>query len=268
MKKLSTIPAVSDFVRRIASTDPEARTWICPQCGVIPAKEMRQAPGYYMRRSCSCEERQREKQAIIGEQAKWHKNNQELIYTWIGREWADVALAHKTFATFARECQPKAFDAAYTFANQPQGILALFGNYGVGKTHLLAAIANTCSGEGKPYLYVSAVTLFEVIQERIQQNLEYHDLFKRAIHAPLLLIDDLDKPKPSEFRESVYYHIIDKRTLAGLPLAISSNVAPPELERWVGGAARSRLMMNLHPVEIHGPDYRLKYAQKKESGRA
>ncbi len=90
-----------------------------------------------------------------------------------------------------------------------------------------------------------------------KQGQEYHDLLKRAIHAPLLLIDDLDKPKPSEFRESIYYLLIDKRTLANSPLALSSNVASLALERWIGGAARSRLLSNLCPVEMQGPDYRL-----------
>lgn len=121
----------------------------------------------------------------------------------------------------------------------------------------MAAIANAVHHPESPCLYVSAVALFEAIQERIHQNREYHDLLKRAIHAPLLLIDDLDKPKPSEFREAIYYLLIDKRTLAGRPLALSSNVAPPALERWIGGAARSRLLSNLCPVEMQGPDYRL-----------
>ena len=263
MQKLSTIPIISNLVRRVASTDPATKTWTCPHCGVIPPNELHQAPGYYLRRSCPCEERQREKQTVTSDQAKRQMSNQERVYTWVGREWADVALVDKTFATFARTWQPKAFDTASAFAQQPRGILALSGNYGVGKTHLLAAIANTCYRAEKPCLYVSAVTLFEVLQERIQQNREYHDLLKRAIHAPLLLIDDVDKPKPSEFRESVYYHLIDKRTLAGLPLAISSNVSPPELERWIGGAARSRLMMNLLPIKMHGSDYRLEIARKK-----
>ncbi len=242
---------------RVASSDPASKTWTCPQCGEIPAKELRQAPGYYIRRSCPCEERERERQTQKQVQAGQTPRNHEQVYTWIGRDWADLALLGKTFATFERDRQPKACETAQAFAAQPHGNLVLFGGYGVGKTHLLAAIANAFHRSERPCLYVSAIALFEVIQERIQQDREYHDLLKRAIQAPLLLIDDLDKPKPSDFREAVYYLLIDKRTLAGRPLALSSNVALPALERWIGSAARSRLLSDLCPVEMRGPDYRL-----------
>lgn len=258
MQKKPSVPLpISEIVRRVASTDPATKTWICPHCGEIPAKALRQAPGYYIRQSCVCEGREQERQTQGRLQAEQTASNQAQIYAWIGQDWADLTLRRKTFAAFEHVRQPEAFEAARTFAAQPCGTLVLFGAYGVGKTHLLAAIANEFCSIRKSCLYVSAVALFEVIQERIQRNQEYHDLLKRAIHAPLLLIDDLDKPKPSEFREAIYYLLIDKRTLAGRPLAISSNVAPPELDRWVGKAARSRLLMDLCPVEMRGPDYRL-----------
>ena len=260
---------VSEVVRRVASHDPASKTWVCPHCGEIPAKELRQAPGYYIRQSCLCEERERERQAQRLRQDAQTPANDAHRYTWMGRDWADLALLGKTFATFKRDRQPEAFEASQAFATHPHGSLVLFGGYGVGKTHLLAAIANAFHSSERSCLYVSAVALFEVIQERIQQDREYHDLLKRAIHAPLLLIDDLDKPKPSEFREAIYYLLIDKRTLAGRPLALSSNVTPPALERWIGGAARSRLLSMLCPVEMHGPDYRLQgKGEKRKTGEA
>ena len=262
MQKPPTKPVLSDLVRRVASLDPARKTWTCPRCGVIPAKELRHAPGYYIRQPCACDERQRTQHAEKEWQTALREHQRERIYTWIGWEWADLALVKKTFDTFEQERQPEAFEAARAFARQPRGTLTLFGSYGVGKTHLLAAIANEFGSGEKPCLYVSAITLFEVLQERIQQNREYHELLKRAIHTPLLLIDDLDKVKPSEFRESIYYLLIDKRRIAERPLAFSCNVSPPELERWIGKAACSRLMIGLCPVEMQGPDYRLNGDQR------
>lgn len=262
MKRLSALlsPEMTNLIHRVASSDPETQTWTCPHCGVVPAKELHLAPGYYIRRSCPCEVSQREQQAV---KAALGASLLEQRYTWIGREWADLALLQKSFATFERTPQPVAVETAQAFAHDPQGALVLYGPYGVGKTHLLAAIANARCAEGKSCLYVSAVTLFEVLQERIQQNRDYRDLLKRAMHTPLLLIDDLDKPKPSEFRESIFYHLIDKRSLAGLPLAISCNGTPADLDRWIGGAARSRLMMGLRPVEMRGTDYRLQQGTRE-----
>ena len=258
MQKRPAKPQISDIIRRVASKDPANKTWTCPRCGVIPARELHKTPGYFIRQSCACEERQREQNPGNDGPAAPREQQRERTYTWIGGEWADLALSKKTFATFEQERQPAAYQKARAFASQPQGTLALFGPHGVGKTHLLAAIANESGSAQKPCLYVSAITLFEVLRERMQQDREYHDLLKRAIHTPLLVIDDLDKVKPSEFRESIYYLLIDKRRLADRPIALSSNVSLSSLERWIGKAARSRLMMELCPVEMRGADYRLK----------
>ena len=65
----------------------------------------------------------------------------------------------------------------------------------------------------------------------------------------------------SEFREEVYYTLFNQRNLAGLPLAITCNCHPCELERWIGGAALSRLMQGLIPLGMNGPDYRLVTSQ-------
>jgi hypothetical protein len=66
----------------------------------------------------------------------------------------------------------------------------------------------------------------------------------------------INKLKPSEFRKEVLYKIFGRST-AGLPLALSSNSAPHEFSRWIGGAGCSRLMSGLIPVPMHGSDYRL-----------
>ncbi|MGZ6367422.1 MAG: hypothetical protein ACXWPS_15855, partial [Ktedonobacteraceae bacterium] len=122
---------------------------------------------------------------------------------------------------------------------------------------LLAAIANAVASSGRICRFASVVSLFDALQERIQIGQDYHELLRKAIEAPLLVLDDLDKLKPSEFREETLYKLLNGRCNAGLPLAISSNNAPNDLERWVGSAGRSRLMQGLIPVPMNGPDYRL-----------
>jgi DNA replication protein DnaC len=146
---------------------------------------------------------------------------------------------------------------AQTFAARPWGVLALYGDFGTGKTHLLAAIANTITAAGQICRFASVVSLFDALQERIQQGQGYHELLRRAIQAPLLLLDDVDKLKPSEFREETLYKILNGRNTAGLPLALSSNSAPDALTRWIGAAGCSRLMQGLIPVPMNGPDFRL-----------
>ncbi len=243
------------FLRRRASSDPADKTWTCPTCGIIPPCEVK--PGLYLRRTCACEIRQREAREMAALRRQMQAEQCAQTFRWIGQAWAEQHLEHLTFATFDRQRQVQAFDRTQAFASTPQGTLVLTGSYGSGKTHLLVAIANARREANLPCLYVSAVALFEAIQERIQREQEYQPLLQRAARTPLLLIDDLDKPKPSEFRESVYYALFNQRNLAGLPLAITCNCHPWELERWIGGAALSRLMQGLIPLGMHGPDYRI-----------
>ncbi len=180
-----------------------------------------------------------------------------LTYTWLGRAWSEPGLAAKTFASFRRERQPEAYALALAFAARPEGSLALYGSYGTGKTHLLAAIANAVASVGHTCRFASVVSLFDALQERIQFGQDYHELVRQAIGASLLVLDDLDKLKPSEFREETLYKLLNGRNTAGLPLALSANSSPDELVRWIGEASRSRLMDRLIPVPMSGPDYRL-----------
>lgn len=243
-----TLPA---FLRRLASTDPLAKTWTCPTCGEMAPREI--APGYYVRQTCGCVERaRREQEQQTQRTALLHR-----AYRWVGREWADDALMAHTFASFQQKRQPAASAQAIAFAQHPRGALALYGSYGTGKTHLLAAIAQARCAAGHPCLFVSVVTLFEVIQQRIGRKEDYHGLLLQAMQTPLLVLDDVDKPKHSEFREATYYHLIEKRTLAGLPLALSSNLMPQDLHHVLGEAACSRLLMDLTSVCLTGTDYRL-----------
>ena len=237
------------------SQNPAEKTWTCPRCGTIPPVAF--ANGWYSRHMCACERvalEAQEREALRDEQ---RLARQASTYTWLGKAWSEPALSANTFATFKRERQPAAFDLAQAFASLPVGVLAFYGDFGTGKTHLLAAVTNAHIATGKACLFASVVSLFDAIGERLEQRQDYQDLLRRAIQTPLLALDDIDKLKPSEFREETLYKLLNGRCTAGLPLAISSNSTPAELERWVGKAGRSRLMQGLIPVPMNGQDYRL-----------
>jgi DNA replication protein DnaC len=237
------------------SRDAAEKTWTCPACGVVPPIAL--AEGWYARRLCRCERAAFDARQLRQLQEELLQARTALTYTWLGRAWSEPSLATKTFATFRQERQPEAYALAQAFAEHPEGVLALYGSFGTGKTHLLAAITNAVTAVGQRSRFASVVSLFDALQERIQFGQDYHELVRKAIGAPLLVLDDLDKLKPSEFREETLYKLLNGRCNAGLPLAISSNNAPNDLEWWVGSAARSRLMQGLIPVPMNGPDYRL-----------
>jgi DNA replication protein DnaC len=248
------LPAPAWMLPRL-SREAAEKTWMCPACGVVPPIAL--ASGWYARRLCKCERTAFDARQLHQLQEEQQHVRTALTYTWLGRAWSEPGLAAKTFATFRQERQPDAYELAQVFAADPVGTLALYGSYGTGKTHLLAAIGNAVTAARRTCRFASVVSLFDALQERIQLGQDYHELVRKAVEAPLLVLDDLDKLKPSEFREETLYKLLNGRCNAGLPLAISSNNAPNDLERWVGSAGRSRLMRGLIPVPMNGPDYRL-----------
>ena len=255
MKRLRSLYPAPTWALPRLSRDPREKTWTCPTCGLVPPIAF--ADGWYARRPCACERAAQEAREIAQLQVERVQTRQALTYTWLGRAWAEPGLAARTFENFLCSRQPLASATARAWASRPQGVLALYGSYGTGKTHLLAAIANANASRGAACRFASTTLLFGAIQERIGQGEDYLDLFRRATSAPLLLLDDLDKLKPSEFREETLYTILNGRSVSGLPLALTCNHAPDKLAPWIGGAGCSRLMAGLIPVEMSGPDYRL-----------
>jgi DNA replication protein DnaC len=257
MQKLSTI-----------RLRPEDYTWECRAgeqgeyrgvpvfyqgCGTIHPIETR--PGRYVRRSCACERAAVEASQIGNATASWNEKQIQETYGWLGLKWSDTMLAKKLFANFQAYGLQEAFEMTRAFADILAGTLVLHGPYGTGKTHLLAALCNELRKRGKSTRFVTAPKLFTVIQERVSLRESYTPLITKAIHAPLFVLDDVDKAKHTDFREEVYFAIIDERVKLGLPMAISTNRLA-ELKDFVGGACASRLSIGQISVEMTGEDYR------------
>lgn len=206
---------------------------------------------------CKCQE-EVVRRAQVEEQRKVILEAQNInTYTWLGKEWRDTSLREKTFENFDRTKQELAYEAAIQFGYDPCGTLVLHGTYGTGKTHLLAAICNAALKKTKPTssLFATSANLFAAMQHRIGEHESHLPLLQKAICTQLLCIDDIDKTKLTEWREEIYFAIIDGRTKRELPIAISTNKLD-ELHKYVGGAVASRLKMGRTEVEMTGTDYR------------
>ena len=163
MKHLFAEETISRGARR--SKNPTDHFWQCTTCGnvpplLLPTGGMSDDP------------------VLANDKSGLSRNNASFLAPWMRHcAWhngnrptsgLDVngpmqELQHQTFATFDRARQPKAFDLASQFLHHPNGVLALYGSYGLGKTHLLAALANAYGAAGNCCLFASAVTLFDAI---------------------------------------------------------------------------------------------------------
>jgi DNA replication protein DnaC len=247
------------IIRRYKSypTDPQEVTWQCPEHGTIEPKGY-EVDGvmHYSRQYCDCSIRERNQKEQEKRKAEMKEKQAKQTYSWLGDRWADMSLRKKTFDNFISERQPEASQFAQLFTQKASGTLILYGTFGTGKTHLLAAVCNEALAKyDRTSLFTTAPELFAAIQQYIAHNEDYYTLVEKATRTPLLVIDDIDKAKHTDFREEIYFAILDKRVNRGLPTAISTNRLDA-LAEFVGGAVCSRLKVGQIAIEMNGADYR------------
>lgn len=165
------------------------------------------------------------------------------------KEIDDLVVARKTWRN--------ALEKAKVFADNPQGVLLLYGGSGLGKTHLLTSISNALRlrSVSVSSSFVTAPKFFMAFYDKMNHDHDEWNLVMQAISTPLLIIDDLDKASARPFKQEVFFQIIDDRITARRPIGISTNNMEG-LASYIGDHAYSRLMDGCIPVKVSGKDYR------------
>jgi DNA replication protein DnaC len=251
---------------------PTELFWTCEKCGPIGPRAL--PTGRWMKRSCSCQIAARQAERAEQEHQEWLEKTRMRTYGgWLGERWADeeivAEMCGKTFASFKKQCDPMAYKKAWEFAQNPRGNLLLYGGYGTGKTHLEAAICNYLRETGRllpdgtrqpmTSLFASAPQFFRAYNDAMNatDKTRFVCMTDQAIGTPLLVIDDVDKARPTDFRQDTYFLILDERYKAKRPTILSTN-RQETLNEYVGEAvAFSRFMRKLEIIEMVGDDYRL-----------
>ncbi len=175
-------------------------------------------------------------------------------------------LAEMTFAAFRpdgialpaerQRTLHAAFDAALAFAHHPHGWLLLSGGFGVGKTHLAAAIANEATQQGGEAVFVLVPDLLDHLRASFSPNSaeSYDELFERLRNTPLLVLDDLGAESSTAWAQEKLFQLLNHRYLRRLPTVITTNRPIEAIEPRL----RSRLMdmdLVVH-MRILATDYR------------
>lgn len=142
-----------------------------------------------------------------------------------------------------------------TFKKEGKGLL-LFGTVGTGKTYLAACVANALINRGIPCL----VTNFARIVNEVQGMFEGKQLYYDNLNAfPLLVIDDLNAERKTEYMQEIVFNVIDSRCRANLPIIITTNLTREQLlnpEDLSNQRIFSRLFEMCTPIEVSGKDRR------------
>ncbi len=188
----------------------------------------------------------------------------------------------KTFENWLGEglAYARAKEYAGNFRGRDYRSLMLYSKEnGTGKTHLCAAIANRIFArwDGDPAPLPQCPVLYHTGPNLLLRvRATYHvrpeegheteqELYRSVAGVPLLILDDVGKEasrQASDHTQRVYFHIVDERYNAGLPILIASNRTLDEIEQFLGPIAgpavvdRLTEMLRGKVIELRGPSYR------------
>ncbi len=164
----------------------------------------------------------------------------------------------RTFVNFkVDESNRKAWESALNFKVDCEGTgLLFFGSYGIGKTHLAAAIVNRLIGQIR-VLYISCPDLLNEIRETLHTKGSSSRLIM-AKTVDLLVLDDIGAEKPSEWVRETLFILINHRYEHLLPTIFTTNCSLDELEQRLGGRISSRIAEMSRCIKFGGNDWRTK----------
>ena len=151
---------------------------------------------------------------------------------------------------------------AKNYASDPDGWLTLFGETGVGKTHLAVAIAAHRIKSGHPVSFAFVPELLDYLRYTFtpESRVTYDSVFDQVKNAPLLILDDLGREQSSPWAEEKLYQIVVHRHNARLPTVITSTLDFADQTGPISSRIRDPYVGEL--IRVEAPDYRIKSRER------
>ena len=147
--------------------------------------------------------------------------------------------------------------------------ILMYGNTGLGKTHLSLAIANKVLKKGYGVVYDSAINfLRQVEKEHFRRESSNTDTLELLLSCDLLILDDLGTEFHSQFYQSTVYNIINTRMNRKKPTIISTNLDYNEISHIYEERITSRIFTTYTVLHFVGEDVRVlrKQRQQEQNG--
>lgn len=152
---------------------------------------------------------------------------------------------------------------AMNFSGKSDNIL-IYGNAGVGKTHISLAIANVVIQKGFSVIYDSAINILRDIEKEHFSYDKSTEILDLITSSDLLIIDDLGTEFESKFYVSAVYNIVNSRIIKNKPTIINTNMTIDDISKRYGGKVGSRIGGIYQILEFRGSDVRFekKFSEK------
>jgi DNA replication protein DnaC len=179
-----------------------------------------------------------------------------------------------TFDTFNPRV-PKtrdAFEIARQYAKDPSDWLLFMGNYGSGKTHLAAAIANEALSRHIRLYFAVVPDLLDYLRATFDPSSEdtYDQRFDMIRNVPLLILDDLGTENAKPWAREKLFQIINHRYNAKLPTVITTNSDLDSLDGRIHSRVCDQQLCRIFVLQaddyrMFSPDERARFRQSAAS---
>ena len=143
--------------------------------------------------------------------------------------------------------------------NQAFNPLFIYGDSGLGKTHLMKAIENEVKNK-KPDINLIYTTGENFMNELVKaleykQTIGFHDKYRNA---DFLLVDDVQSIAGKERIQEEFFHTFNDLYNAGKQIVLTSDIAPSKISK-LENRIRSRFSLGVQ-VDIQPPDFETRMA--------
>jgi DNA replication protein DnaC len=150
----------------------------------------------------------------------------------------------------------KAFRSAQQFAEKPRGWIVFMGTYGIGKTHLAAAIGNYRHALGESPMFVVVPDLLDHLRSTFSptSTVSYDNLFEEVRNCRLLILDDLGTQSATPWAKEKLYMIFNHRYNAELPTVITTSLQIEELDPRIRSRMLDKRLCDIFFIDV--PSFR------------
>jgi DNA replication protein DnaC len=149
----------------------------------------------------------------------------------------------------------RAFNQAQQFADTLNGWLLLMGDYGSGKTHLAAAIANRAVELGVETLFLTVPDLLDWLRFSYgSTEISYEQRFEEIRKTSLLILDDFGTQNATAWAQEKLFQILNFRYINQLATAITTNQSLEEIEPRLRSRMQDPELVTV--CKINAPDFR------------
>ena len=148
-----------------------------------------------------------------------------------------------------------AFNTAKNYAQHLNGWLLLKGEYGCGKTHLAAAIANEVISMGVQTLFLTVPDLLDWLRYSFgSKEGSYESRFEEIKNIRFLVLDDLGTQNTTPWAREKLFQIINHRYTHKLPTVITTNLSLNAIDDRISSRLQDRELVI--KIQIDAPDFR------------